>query len=421
MKSLDKILAENMLRFGTKNLGKKKLFEQVIKPWGTAKSWKEARDFLKYSIAIIRTHEDKTVDIPVNKISAQFYNNMVTLENGLMPGSTKETISAAIDTDLIVNLQETPDIDLSNLKLVITGTASSAKPSMNPDTRMTAGTKLDHPGTPYDGLDVSKPENYLAGNQYLAKKRAEAISALIKERFTAAGLTPPTITASAKVLEGNADELRYLEVQATANSKTDNVVETWQTYLKFGVNLAYKDAKTPAQAMSDLEDTLAGGDEDYAGIQAYRASVSIEYGAPQGSYSSWTGTFNAIDDARATAPGYKGMSDSSARYAGGWVQGSTDLAVAVMNSGGNNPLTGGIPSLEDFLTACGHFTAERAKEIAANMRDVGNADFKTLAEKGSGNLSDFVSALGGNATPVPSVGAVIFDTKTMEKFVIQND
>jgi hypothetical protein len=421
MKSLQQILAENMLRFGTKNLGKKKLFEQTIKLYGKAKTYQEAKKYLKNSVAIIRTHKDKIVDVPVPKISAQFYNNMVTLENGLMPSSTKEIISAAIDKDLIATIQNIPDIDLNNLKLIVTGTASSAKPSMSPDTRMSAGTKLDHPGTPYDGLDISKPENYLAGNQYLAKKRAEAISALIKERFTAAGLTVPTITTTAKVLEGNADELRYLEVQAAANSKTDDIVETWQTFLNFGASLQYKDAKTPAQAVSDIEDTLAGGDEDYAGIQSYRASISIEYGAPQGSYVPWTGTYNALDDAHATAPGYRGMSDSSARYAGGWVQGSTDLAVSVMNSGGSNPLTGTIPSLGDFLKACGHFTAERAKEIENNMNDVGTADFKALAEKGSGNLSDFVTALGGNATPSLAVGAAIYDTKTQEIFRVVQD
>jgi hypothetical protein len=36
-----------MLRFGTKNLGKKKLFEQTIKLYGKAKTYQEAKKYLK--------------------------------------------------------------------------------------------------------------------------------------------------------------------------------------------------------------------------------------------------------------------------------------------------------------------------------------------------------------------------------------
>ena len=427
MTSLQKILAENMLRFGTKNLKNSKfrkyLYEALV-PYGVVKTYQDLKKEVgSYPILILRNHEDKVVNIPIPNISAQFYNNMVTLENGLMSPATKESIAAEIDKNLIEELQKNPDIDLTKLKLNVTGTASSAKPSMNADTRMPAGTKLDHPDTAaYGGIDVTKPENYLAGNQYLAKKRAEAISALIKERFIAASLTTPTLTTTAKVLEGNADALRYLEVTATANSKTDNITEKWNTFLTFNANVQYKDAKTPAQAVSDIEDTLTGGSEQYANIKSYRASISIHYGAPKGESISWTGTYNAVDDAKAEGhpESYAGFSTASTRTSGdGWVQGSPELAINKMNSGkGSNALTGAIPSIGDFLSSCGHFTSERAKEIEDNLNNVESADFKALSDKGTGNLNDFVTALGGSTTPSldNSPYAYVYDTKTGELF-----
>ena len=78
------------------------------------------------------------------------------------------------------------------------------------------------------------------------------------------------------------------------------------------------------------------------------------------------------------------------------------------------------PFLGAFLQSCGYLSRDLANKldnyVAGAMLDVTSDVFKKLAEKGTGNLQDFMSIVGGSAsqqlTPDFTFGAKLYDVTT---------
>jgi hypothetical protein len=219
MKNLEQLLAENILRFGAKNLSKsdlykiKRLAEQlkpgqtVFKtlksdPGGFGSTAETAAAIASGQCIFPRVFKETKLDPLSFDISAEFYNNMVSLDKGLMSGDVDVKI------DSIVRACLGPKFNTKEFKLEITGQATSANPGMTAGKK---GESLDHPGTPYDGLDISDQSNKQLGNMYLAKQRAESIKKRLVTALTNAGITKripdldKRITTTGKVVKGGRD------------------------------------------------------------------------------------------------------------------------------------------------------------------------------------------------------------------------
>ena len=213
MKNLEQILAENILRFGAKNLSKsdlhkiKTLAEQLKPGLSVVKSDPIATTLTKEALnagqcVFPKVFKETKLDPLSFDISAEFYNNMVSLDKGLMSGDVDAKIQQIVQACL------GPKFNTKEFKVEITGQATSANPGMTAGKK---GASLDHPGTPYDGLDISDQANKQLGNMYLAKQRAESIKKRLVTALTAAGVTKripdldKRITTTGKVVKGGRD------------------------------------------------------------------------------------------------------------------------------------------------------------------------------------------------------------------------
>ena len=213
MKNLERILAENMLRFNPKNLSatEKYNLQQLIAeqdfrttaPVATAATG-DIKSYINNAQCVFtKTLLERKLTPKEFEIEAEFFNNMVTLDKGLMSANL-----AAIDAKIkeIVAACTGPQFAGKEFKVVITGQATSANPGMQGP----KGVALDHPGgKPYGGLDIKNEDNKQPGNMYLAKQRAESIRSRLLNALTAAGVDkrvpnlPSKISTEGRVVTGD--------------------------------------------------------------------------------------------------------------------------------------------------------------------------------------------------------------------------
>ena len=139
------------------------------------------------------------IQLKPDKVSATYYDNMVTMASSINPGELKKQLDDAIE-----GLLSTPGFDPTKVEMTVVGTANSKPPTTVALRRFANG--LDHPDNQaFNGLDVSKKENHNAGNMYLAEKRAESIANYIKPNIE--GMT---ITHSGRVEPGTGDDDKFI-------------------------------------------------------------------------------------------------------------------------------------------------------------------------------------------------------------------
>ncbi len=212
--NLERILAENMLRFGVKNLtdaAKSKLNEQA-KP----SIRQEAQNAASAGLPIVwvKNFEETKNVLNTIPVSAQFYNNMVTMETGMLPAG-KKAFTDGLATAAQNILSANPD----TVRITITGQATNLAPKKQGYNWATKQTMpLDHD---YDKIDIE--QNPQAGNIVLATKRAETAE---KELVKLLGGKVPDlakkITLKNKLVDGSlsADEQRKVIIEVSAATIT---------------------------------------------------------------------------------------------------------------------------------------------------------------------------------------------------------
>jgi len=164
------------------------------------------------------------------KVEARYEDNMVTIDGA------KNSEELKVQLDIVIqNLLDTPGFDAKNVEMSIQGAANNKRPTgAGPD-----GIKLDHPDSqPFGGIDITKSENYDAGNQYLAEKRAESVVKYIQEKIP--GIT---IETSGKVMPGKTEEEKFILLDAKYKDEFQDPIVQGKPKIEFINNLEVKLAK----------------------------------------------------------------------------------------------------------------------------------------------------------------------------------
>ena len=281
--SLEKLLAENLLRFGIKNLNESnvenlnKLAEQSA---SNALSISQIKKIVENDTANRNTLDKAqqrgqcvfikspkvTIVTDSIQLNAQFYNNMVSLDRGLMPDTPFTEIQSQIQS-IVKNINNS---GLTNLEIEITGTATSQPASDKPDKRLLAkdsNMQLDHPGSNYGG---QKPNN-----KYLANQRANSIKVVFEKLLPTA-----KFIVNSKVIPGGSldDASRYIQVKikgdkVTADTVTINDIFTDVSY--FSVN--FGNGYGPSNNNSTAPDSFRGNSTDISETLTQRNDILPMY------------------------------------------------------------------------------------------------------------------------------------------------
>jgi hypothetical protein len=342
------------------------------------------------NVTYIRRAKTETVPLEPMRIDAPFYNNMITLDRGLMV--PKENVETQVNK-LVDTIIKTPGIDRDSLAITVTGAATTARPSTDSDTRMPAGTKLDHPGKSFDGIDVSKPENYNAGNQWLATQRAQAIINVLKPKLEAAGFKNLKLKTAAIVLPGGPrdDDKRFLKVDVNVQQKTNDIITTANLFLNFTVTYEATTGRSVPNAISNIQSKVTPDQQVGTSTEVqsgYKASIAMTYGQEDKDGFSFKFNWGAVAAAKDSMAG----SNRNIKI------GYTDVAAKKLD------LTPGVDNtkLNAFLSTCGRFKKNQVTQIINDLQFVDSKLFKAIAQKGKGSFEDFVAAAGGSTQPVMS-------------------
>jgi hypothetical protein len=428
MKNLKKTLAENMLRFGTKNIDPKQV-KRVISEQApglsadqrmrtsadqqlqrretgqaAAADFKQIQEFNRRQgkVTYIQRAKTETTALKPMRIDAPFYNNMITIDRGLMV--TKENVETQVN-ELVDTIIKTPGIDRDSLAITVTGAATTARPNDAPDTRLKdkGVTTVDHPGKHFGGIDVSKPENYNAGNQWLATQRAQAIINVLKPKLEAAGFKNLKLKTAAIVLPGGPrdDDKRYLNVDVNIQQKTNQITTTADLLLNFAVSYETTSGRTIAGGVSKKQSIAAPDQQVGTSTEVsdgYRARISLTYGQSNPGFSFNYG-YSAVDIASTAGddtsyPGTPALAGSPFLINGKFT------ATPIKSKGLILSATTDTSKLVMFLSTCGRFTKNQINQIIKDLSMIDSKLFQTLAQKGKGTFEDFVSAAGGSGRPM---------------------
>jgi hypothetical protein len=426
MKNLKKTLAENMLRFGTKNIDPKQVkrviseqapglsadqrmrtsLDQQLQRRETgqaaAADFKRIQEFNRRQgkVTYIQRAKTGTVALDPININAPFYNNMITLDSGLMKDISRADVEAQVNK-LVDKIVSTPGIDRDSLAITVTGAATTAAPFAAPDTRMPAGTKLDHPNKPFDGIDIKT--NPQQGNQWLATQRAQAIINVLQPKLEAAGFKKLNLKSAAVVLPGSArdDEKRFLKVDVNVQQKTNDITTTADLLLNFAVSYETTSGRTIAGAVSKKQSIAAPDQQVGTSTEVsdgYRARISLTYGQSNPGFSFKYG-YLAVDIASTAGddtsyPGTPALAGSPFLINGKFT------ATPIRAKGLILFATTDTNKLTTFLSTCGRFTKNQINQIIKDLSMIDSKLFQTLAQKGKGTFEDFVSAAGGSGRPM---------------------
>jgi hypothetical protein len=381
------ILAENMLRFGTIGLSidmlDSYLNEQVA---SNALSISQIKKIVENDTANRNTLDKAqqkgqcvfikspkvTIVTDSIQLNAQFYNNMVSLDRGLMPDTPFTKIQSQIQS-IVKNINNS---GLTNLEIEITGTATSQPASDKPDTRLLAkdsNMQLDHPGSNYGG---QKPNN-----KYLANQRANSIKVVFEKLLPTA-----KFIVNSQVIPGGSldDASRYIQVKIKGDKVTADTVTVNDIFMNWSVGYEEVTGTTTGQRSQ-----FVGGGP----VAGYKATLLIEYG--QKNTPTFTGRVYFESAEKQTSNDQNTISDPKR---------AAKLRYPYLYKGAG---TTSNPNFSTFLASCGYFGQSVAYDIGsyANLQEKKNSIyrvdsevFKKLAQKKTGNLQDFIQIAGGSNT-----------------------
>jgi hypothetical protein len=320
----------------------------------------------------IKSPKVTTVAVETEELDAQFYNNMVSLDRGLMPETPLTEIQSQIQK-IVNNINET---NLNNLEIEITGTATEQTASNEPDKRLlkkNPNMQLDHPGSDYGGQK--------ANNEYLAKQRANSIKVVFEKLLPTA-----KFTVISQVIPGGSldDTSRYIQVKIKGDKKTDDIVTVNDIWMNWVVSYEEVIGTTKGQRSQFIQNTSAAG---------YKATLLIEYG--QKNTPVFNGKVYYESAEKQTGNDQNTISDPER---------ATQLRYPYLYKGAG---TTSNPNFSTFLASCGYFGKSVAYDIGSyvNIKEKKNSIyrvdsevFKKLAQKKTGNLQDFIQIAGGSSS-----------------------
>jgi len=223
--NLERILAENLLRFGGKNINKqlfvyKYLLEQgdkqaaaiaLLKAQGDAyrefEAWQSKVGGSYKNVILTKTQEFIPINPEPETLEDEFYNNFVTMEKGV---KNPKALQTELD-NLITKLTEqgaklnVPD-GKTIIEIVSTATPSPASTAPRPgdfpgSTVPASHKKLDHDyggNLKYDANGKPTPESVewakTNGNEYLATARGEAVKKYLESKLIQATIVVVPLT-----------------------------------------------------------------------------------------------------------------------------------------------------------------------------------------------------------------------------------
>ena len=417
------ILLENMLRFGTKNINVPKLkylTEQTDQETlDSAKAAVEADTVNKSTLqkaqqlgqcVIIKTLPTTKTTIDLAPIESRFFNNMVSLDKGLMQGNL-----ALIDKQVQQNVAEILKFQPTTkdpVTVTILGQATNAQPYPDGYDQNKQKMPLDHPGQPYGGIDITQKNNYQAGNQYLADQRARSIYTLYAKYLAkqmqdkSVSLIPRGIVVTGDFAD---DALRNIKTTVTGERSGKDPVAINDAYLNFTCTYEEQIESSNAAKIKDKDTTNAGSAYNIndTGV-GYRATLKITFGQKNAPAFSNNYFWKNQTEGQAVIP-------------------NTNLTRKGVNEliGMQGDVTGkqtsAGPDLNVFLKSCGYFTKEQAQQIygldtdkrKTSIFNVSSEVFKKLLAAKQGDIVAFAQAVGAAGTksnePNFRATAIVYD------------
>lgn len=337
-------------------------------------------------------------------VEANFWNNMVTLEKGLMgdqPGYDKYTSAEEVRQSISDIVKELKDrgIEEKNIEIEIVGTASSADASDKPDKRLLKikgnDYPLDHRNGDYGGQG--------ANNEYLASERAKSIQLEFKKFLP--NVPDKNFKVSHEIVSGGAgaegDPVRFVKVKISAIDETqdqeikvDDYLE-WEYYYVEGEGFSSEEAlqrHIGDENVKTLSHTVTGGP-----YKTYSAKLTISFG--QNMNPRYGGTF--IKASADEDPGGKGVSDVTV-YKHSYELGTNKTPIKTMAILKNKNSWGDVVTktlnssnkLRQFLWSAGYFTMDEVSNILKEFGDPNSSLLNSMKGK-KGNFEDFIKLAGG--------------------------
>lgn len=371
-----------------------------------------AKDEFRHYFFIRPIITTETADL--GNINAFFWNNMVTLERGLMTPTIEDVKNQIkVMSDDIKKRGFNPN----TLEIEVIGTASSAPASDLPDKRSKQQT-LDHRGGDYGGQK--------ANNDYLARQRAVSIGIELRKFFPNA-----KFTFTPQIIEGGAgaagDEARYIKVKVKGSKPTKDEETISDDFLNWSLTYQEGMGFTTMQALQNYEGEKtvdATGANKFGGgpYKTYSAKLEISFGQKVPQYSSKFVMVSSDLAVGSSVGAGNGPSAVEAKtvYKHSSTSDNPKTAKTMSISGVKTSwgeLTGKDLNvknhLRSFLITSGYFTLDQVNNIFNSFKDIDNTTLSSIKNK-SGNFADFVSMFGGSANRLlddaHANGAIIDDT-----------
>jgi len=242
--NLERILAENLLRFGGKNLNKQLIVYKYLLEQDSSQKQAEAIELLKTqgeayqafqnwqsevnkeygNVILTKTQEYVPINAEPIRLEDTFYNNFVTLETGVKdPAALKTNLDDMIET----LKQQGANMTDPKTVIEIVSTATSPAASTGPNPKDFGGTvpathkKLDHTyggQLAYDKAGVVTPQSKewakTNGNEFLAKQRGESVKKYLESKGVKATIIVIALT----------DQLKREFVITAKQEGTDKVI-----------------------------------------------------------------------------------------------------------------------------------------------------------------------------------------------------
>lgn len=346
--------------------------------------------------------ETTPLDIKIDPIRAEFYDNMVTLDKGMKP-ENKEAILQEI-AKVAEKLKGVTNYDPKSTVITITGTANNKAATMD------AGgpeENLDHRGKAYGGEDPN--------NEYLARQRAISVKKAIEDQFDEG----VEFRIESKVVPTEREQDKYIYVTASSKGDIKSKILTGQLELGITSNLQVKTGAELAQ--SEGMPTPQGPIANEKFYYGRRTITIVPANGVAKSYTlSWDGQGPIFDTGDATTP---------KKRVGGWKSGGADnknrMGAEGTTVGDPLPNTGNArEAIEEALKTSGAFTPQEAQQILGKFTDGDDQFFNNpdnmRIETSTEGWKKFVTTIGiGTSNPKPSLtvaensGAMIID-KTVD-------
>lgn len=408
--NFEKILAENLLRFGVKNLDKTQLHRFLIEQdqasliqalkndAATYKMFKDWETQTQGLVRLVKTYGYRTIEPRVKDVTVPFFNNFVTIDQG---SPKPAAMKAAIDKVLDELKQAGANLDSPETTIDIISTATILPAGANIDKgAAAAGRKtIDHnyglSGDIKTALDAKQKSDPQWGNKILAQKRGESARDYILSKGIKA-----KITITTKIVP--VEEGRKFQIVAKVKGQEKFVapinIPTPTITLTFEMS--------PGLVSRAAAGRHGGGADDYKvdvpvfsveysvtsniGINANNTTIQGRAGANRG----WGDMYIIQNSLKRGWNWNTSMNDYYMGSGNPFMAFSKDEVEGIENATGYISQQQSNVAPDVFLSSIGHFTTGQAYQISTQLRSaISPLGIKLLGVDISGVVNGFASFL----------------------------